>query len=61
MAWCPIGNPACRTHAFFESLAFFIHLSGRFGLACCYISNGRASACGGAIDMTCCIWDVVQV
>jgi hypothetical protein len=51
-----------RTHAFFESLAF----SPSLGLAVsalsgCYISNGRASARASPFDVTCCIWDVVQV
>jgi hypothetical protein len=53
-----------RTHAFFESLAFLpsplepVCVSALSG---CYICNGRARAPGASFDVTCCIWDVVQV
>lgn len=50
-----------RTHAFLESLACLAYLPGPCGLLWCYISNARASRPWRPSDVTCCIWDVVQV
>jgi hypothetical protein len=51
-----------RTHAFFESLAFLPSpLWAASALSGCYISNGRANARASSFDVTCCIWDMVQV
>src|SRR3982074_273205 len=57
-----LGHPAYPNPCFLRipSVLRFT-LGASFGPVWCYISNGRAKACGTAIDMTCCIWDVVQV
>jgi hypothetical protein len=62
--WYPTGIlTSFQIHALLESTSLLASFprARRVASLACYISNTHASRLTGAVDVTCCIWDVVQV